>query len=78
MIELVDHGGKLGIVLTMLDHEGTANAGNGNASPSVQRLASIARELAYNDYQGARGARGGRQYRNVILATDRPPPPATP
>ena len=78
MIELVDDGGELKFVLTMLDHEGSANAGNGNASPNVQRLASIARELSYNDYQGSRGARGGRQDRNVILDTDRPPPPATP
>jgi 3',5'-cyclic AMP phosphodiesterase CpdA len=78
MIELVDDGGKLEIVLTMLDHEGAANPGDGNASPNVERLASIARELAYNDYQGSRGARGERQDRNVILATDRPPPPATP
>jgi hypothetical protein len=40
----------------------------------VQRLSSIARELAYDDYQGARGARGGRQDRNVILPTERPAP----
>jgi hypothetical protein len=78
MIELVDDGGRLKIVLTMLDHEGAANAGGGNAPPEPPRLASIARELAYNDYQGNREARGGRQDRNVILATDRPPPPATP
>ncbi|HEX6584544.1 MAG TPA: hypothetical protein VF056_13155 [Thermoleophilaceae bacterium] len=38
-----------------------------------QRLAGIGREVGYNDYQGERGARGGRQYRNVILPTDRPP-----
>jgi len=44
----------------------------------VPRLASIARELAYNDYQGSRGARGGRQDRNVILDMKRPPPPSTP
>ena len=74
MIELVDDGGELELVLTMLDHEGAANPGAGNASPAVPRLASIARELAYNDYQGARGARGGRQDRNVILDTMRPPP----
>jgi hypothetical protein len=40
----------------------------------VPRLASIAREIAYNDYRGDRGARGSRQDRNVILPTDRPPP----
>jgi hypothetical protein len=78
MIELVDDGGHMKFVLTMLDHEGAANPGAGNASPEPSRLASIARELAYNDYQGSRGARGGRQDRNVILDTERPPPPATP
>jgi hypothetical protein len=40
----------------------------------VARLAAIGREIAYNDYQGDRTARGGRQDRNVILPTDRPPP----
>jgi hypothetical protein len=40
----------------------------------VLRLAGIGREISYNDYQGDRGARGGRQDRNVILPTDRPPP----
>ena len=78
MIELVNDHGEMKFVLTMLDHEGAANPGSGNATRSVSRLASIARELAYNDYQGSRGAKGGRQDRNVILDTDRPPPPATP
>jgi 3',5'-cyclic AMP phosphodiesterase CpdA len=74
MIELVDDGGELKFVLTMLDHEGAPNPGEGNATPSIERLSSIARELAYNDYQGTRGARGGRQDRNVILPTERPAP----
>jgi hypothetical protein len=79
MIELVDDDGEMKLVLTMLDQEGAANPGSGNAPPhDVSRLASIARELAYNDYQGSRGAKGGRQDRNVILDTDRPPPPYTP
>jgi hypothetical protein len=78
MIELVDDGGDLKFVLTILDHEGAPNPGDGKAPPNVQGLASIARELAYNDYQGSRGARGGRQDRNVILDTERPPPPSTP
>ena len=79
MIELVDDHGEMKFVLTMLDHEGAANPGSGDAAPhDVSRLASIARELAYNDYQGSRGAKGGRQDRNVILDTDRPPPPSTP
>jgi 3',5'-cyclic AMP phosphodiesterase CpdA len=74
MIELVNDGGELKFVLTMLDHEGTPNPGSGEATPEVQRLSSIARELAYNDYQGTRAARGERQDRNVILPTERPTP----
>jgi hypothetical protein len=58
-------------VLTMLDHAGAPDPGAGPATPSVQRLSSIARELAYNDYQGTRSARGSRQDRNVILPTGR-------
>ena len=34
MIELVDDRGELKLVLTMLDHEGAANAGDGNARPT--------------------------------------------
>ncbi len=82
MIELVNIDGKLSFVTTMLDHDGVANPGGnpaqsdqGNSGSSVQRLASISRELAYNDYQGSRAARGTRQDRNVILPTDRRPPP---
>ena len=48
----------------------------GHAPDDVVRLAGIGREIAYNVYQSGRAARGGRQDRNVILATDRPPPPA--
>jgi 3',5'-cyclic AMP phosphodiesterase CpdA len=67
MIEVVEAGGQLGLVLTMLDHAGPPNPGAAPADGSVTRLASIARELSYNDYQGARGARGTRQDRNVVL-----------
>jgi 3',5'-cyclic AMP phosphodiesterase CpdA len=82
MIELVKLGSNMSFVLTMLDHDGPANPGGppprqeeaGHAPDHVLRLASIGRELAWNDYQGDRGARGGRQDRNVILPTDRPPP----
>ena len=82
MIELVDLGGEMAFVLTILDHDGPANPGGappgreeqGHAPDDVVRLAAIGREIAYNDYQGSRGARGGRQDRNVILPTDRPPP----
>jgi metallophosphoesterase (TIGR03767 family) len=74
LIELVDEKGKLTLVLTVIDHSGPPNPGAGPASTSVTRLASIARELAYNDYQGSRAARGGRTDRNVIIRTGRPAP----
>jgi hypothetical protein len=74
-IEIVDQGGgKLAFVLTLIDHDGPANAGgprdgfeSGAAPPEPVRLAGIGREIAYNDYQGSRTARGGREDRNVIL-----------
>ena len=83
MIELVDVNGQMTMVLTMLDHDGPAYPGaprpgeltRGDAGNQPPRLASIGRELAYNDYQGSRGARGGREDRNVILPLNRPPPP---
>ena len=79
LIELVDVGGQISIVATILDHGGPAYPGNapdganqGTAGDQVPRLASIAREIAYNDYQGSRGAHGTRRDRNVILPTGRP------
>ena len=86
MIELVKLGADMSFVLTVLDHDGPANPGGappgkeeqGHAPDDVLRLAGIGREIGYNDYQADRGARGGRQDRNVILPTDRPPPPASP
>ena len=82
MIELVKLGSNMSFVLTVLDHNGPANPGgplprqeeSGQAPDGVVRLAGIGREIAYNDYQGDRAARGRRQDRNVILPTDRPPP----
>ena len=85
MIELVNLDGELSFVLTMLDHDGSANPGGapeqseqGQAPDGVQGLASIGREIAFNDYQGSRGARGDRADRNVILRTERPAPAASP
>ena len=83
MIELVKRGPAMAFVLTVLDHAGPANPGGAppgregqaHAPDDVLGLAAIGREIAYNDPQGDRGARGGRQDRNVILPTDRPPPP---
>jgi hypothetical protein len=72
MIELVkDSDRKLSLVLTMLDHEGAPNPGHGNSGDSVERLSSIGRELAFNDYQGSRAARGERADRNVIIRTSK-------
>jgi hypothetical protein len=75
MIELVNDGGQIKIVTTMIDHDGQADPGAGVASDQVSRLASIGREIGYNDYQHSRGAAGGRQDRNVILPTGKPAPP---
>ncbi len=79
MIELVRNGdGTLSLVLTILDHEGQPRPGAGRAGRSVARLASIARELGYNDYQANRAARGEREDRNVIVKMNRPWPFAAP
>ena len=90
MIELVDNEdategdpGTMSLVLTILDHDGPPNPGgakpdyipNGNAGEQVLRLASIAREISYNDYQHNRGSLGGSPTdRNVIIQLDRPWP----
>ncbi len=83
MIELVQHPGtRMSIAVTMLDHDGPPEPGNAPAMPDargasgeqVLKLASIGRELAYNDYQGSRGARGGEADRNAILPLAQPWP----
>jgi 3',5'-cyclic AMP phosphodiesterase CpdA len=90
MIELVEDSGELKLVLTILDHAGPASpggpqplcrrgastAGCGRAGDQVLRLASIGREIAYNDYQGGRftGGRGDRDDRNLIVPLGRPFP----
>lgn len=79
-IELIDNGdGTMSLVLTMLDHAGPPNPGgakpdltpNGAAGDSVLRLASIGREIGYNDYQGSRSAKGQPDDRNVIIVVPR-------
>jgi metallophosphoesterase (TIGR03767 family) len=81
MIELVENEDHtISLVLTILDHDGPPNPGNsrsqeggtGAAGEAVLRLASIGREIAYNDYQHSRGARGDREDRNVIIKTTKP------
>ncbi|HEV2873718.1 MAG TPA: hypothetical protein VGW14_01100 [Thermoleophilaceae bacterium] len=72
LIELVRNGdGTISLVLTIVDHEGAPRPAAGWAGRSISRLASIARELAYNDYQGSRAARGKREDRNVIVKMNR-------
>jgi hypothetical protein len=82
MIELVRTGNQMSLVLTILDHDGPAYPGapgpnffgQGDAGEQPLRLASIAREIAFNDYQSSRGARGSREDRNVIVPLGKPPP----
>jgi metallophosphoesterase (TIGR03767 family) len=84
MIELVDHAGTaMSLAVTMLDHDGPPNPGgappdpreDGHAGEQVLKLASIGRELAYNDYQGSRGAAGASvSDRNAILPLEQPWP----
>ena len=83
MIELIDNGdGKISLVLTILDHDGPPNPGGvppsltagGASGEQVLKLASIGRELGYNDYQHSHAARGGLEDRNVIIYLDRPWP----
>ncbi|MDQ4145024.1 MAG: hypothetical protein M3198_15045 [Actinomycetota bacterium] len=83
MDEGVDNPGTMSLVLTMLDHDGPPNPGGGKpdlkvggkAGEQVLKLASIARELAYNDYQNSRGSLGEDPAdRNVIIVLNRPWP----
>ena len=82
MIEVVNVGGQMSLVLTMIDHAGPANPGgprpdldaSGQSGEQPVRLASIAREISYNDYQHDRGAVGERTDRNVIVPLGKPAP----
>ena len=79
-LELFDNrDGTLSIFGTILDHGAAPNPGGpppsdgqGQAGRSTQRLASISRELSFNDPQSRNGedsgdARGSREDRNVEL-----------
>jgi metallophosphoesterase (TIGR03767 family) len=73
MIEFIDNGNKtMSMVLTILDHGGPPRPSTNPGG--VTNLASIARELAYNDYQNSRGSRGSPEDRNLIIVLDRPAP----
>lgn len=83
MIELVANGdGTMSLVLTIIDHAAPPKPGHSPLSPDergqVLKLASIGRELAYNDWQADRAKRGGEEDRNVIIVLDRPWPAPTP
>jgi hypothetical protein len=83
MIELVDNGGgRMSLAVTILDHDGPANPGGakpgedalGAAGEQVLKLASISRELSYNDYQNSRGSAGSPADRNALLPLAQPWP----
>ncbi len=86
VLDLVDNlDGNLSIFATMLDHGAPPNPGGpppsdgrGRAGASVRRIASMSRELAYNDPDARNGedgrpdARGTRLDRNVELLVRNP------
>ena len=96
MIEFIDNGRlvrnrkTMSMVLTIVDHSGPARPPAFGVIPDVLRLASIGREIAYNDYQAVaptsagekstmddRAARGTRIDRNVIIVLNRASPVST-
>jgi metallophosphoesterase (TIGR03767 family) len=71
LLDVFDNGdGTLSIFGTMIDHAGPARPPRGG--DAVLRLASIARELAYNDPQETATRRGTPLDRNVELLVPRP------
>ena len=78
LLDLVDNGdGSLSIWGTLLDHDAPPNPGSGTGS-SAKQLASISRELSYNDPDAQNGedgrddARGAEGDRNVELVVRDP------
>jgi metallophosphoesterase (TIGR03767 family) len=79
VIDLVDNrDGTLSVFGTIVDHGAAPDPGAGPASADPGRLASISRELAFNDHQathaedGDGGGRGSREDRNVELLVPHP------
>ena len=79
VIDVVDNrDGTVSLFGTMIDHAAAPNPGDGDATASSSRLASISRELSYNDPDSANGedgradARGSREDRNVELLVRSP------
>ena len=73
VLDIVDNGDRsLSIFATIVDHAAPLDPGTGAATESVSRLASISRELAFNDPHGSDEARGARIDRNVELVVRDP------
>lgn len=79
VIDLFDNrDGNLSIFGTILDHSGAPEPGEGSSPDAVSRLASISRELSWNDPDAHNGqdgypdARGSREDRNVELLVKNP------
>jgi metallophosphoesterase (TIGR03767 family) len=79
VLDIVDNGDKtISIYGTIVDHAAPPNPGGSAATDSVTRLASISRELSFNDphaaasEDGEGGARGSREDRNVELVVRDP------
>jgi hypothetical protein len=67
-----NHDGTLSLFGTILDHAAAPNPGGSQASASVSRLASISRELSFNDPDKSDSARGAPEDRNVELLVRNP------
>jgi metallophosphoesterase (TIGR03767 family) len=80
VIDVFDnHDGTLSLFGTIVDHAAAPEAGGGDGVPSTQRLASISRELSFNDpdashndTNGDGGGRGSRADRNQELVVRDP------
>jgi metallophosphoesterase (TIGR03767 family) len=80
LIDLVDNGdGTLSLLCTVVDHLSDPQAprrpprrGSLLSRAEVQWLASVGREIAYNDPQESPGRRGAREDRNVELLVGNP------
>ena len=71
IIEVVDNlDGTLSIFATLIDH--ASPVGYGGDISDARHLASLARELAANDWQGRDVSQGPRNARNVELLVKRP------
>jgi hypothetical protein len=79
VIDVLDNPGRtLTIATAVIDHAAAPNPGDGTSDDSVARLASISRELSFNDPDAATGedgsgdARGATTDRNALLVVPDP------